>query len=268
MSASHLYIPTTVGQMEQIQYPIDVGEVFLAGVMLRPHADIGEIHTPGIVLCHWLPEGRWSDDEQEAFEELGRQVALGTGASVLCFNFRGIGESDGDFGINGWCRDLVSVVDVLSDDPDIGEIWTVGAGVGGSVALNVAAGDPRIAGVVALGAPAEFAALDLGSDEFFARARSSGIIRDPDYPPDLHAWRRELIAYSPIHHVRRIAPRPVLVVHGARDEVVPIGTAERLVDAAGPSTEKVVVPAEHDIYSDESSVEMACTWLRDQFKVS
>lgn len=252
--------------IEQIQYPVDTGETYLAGILFRPCADIGEGRVPAIALCHWLPKGRWDEDEQEAFEGLGRQFALGTGAAVLCFNFRGIGESEGDFGINGWCRDLVCVVDVLCDDPDIGEVWAVGAGVGGSVALNVTAGDARINGVVALGAAPEFAALSLGSDAFFVRARNSGIFRDPEYPQDPHAWRRELIAYSPIHHVRRIAPRPALLVHGARDEIVPVGTAERLVDAAGPTMEKVIVPAGHEVYSSEAAVELTCTWLRSHFK--
>lgn len=258
--------------MEKSEYPIDSEGIVLAGVLYRPGGDDEAVHSgptdgagPAIVLCHWLPKAKWEEEDEAALDLLAERLASGTGAATLEFNFRGIGESEGDFGINGWCRDLVSAVDLAASDASISQIWVVGVGVGGAVALSVAAGERRIAGAATLGAPAEFASMSLGADAFFVRARATEIIRDPDFPPDPHTWRRELIAFAPVHHVRRIAPNPILIVHGARDEESPPVNAERLAEAAGPTAEKVIVPGDSSIYEDVTTVDLVISWLERQF---
>ncbi|MBI4581131.1 MAG: alpha/beta hydrolase, partial [Planctomycetes bacterium] len=44
-------------------------------------------------------------------------------------------------------------------------------------------------------------------------------------------------AYDPIDHVGRIAPRPLLIIHGTADEIVPVEMARRLHAAAGDPKE-------------------------------
>lgn len=47
----------------------------------------------------------------------------------------------------------------------------------------------------------------------------------------------------PIDAVGQIAPRPLLIIHGAADTLVPVSHAHRLYQAAGEPRELWVVPA-------------------------
>lgn len=249
--------------MHQSAYAIEGEGPALAGVAFHPVGD-ADGASPVIVLCHWLPKGRWDEDEQEALEAFGSGLAEECGVPVVAFNFRGIGESEGDFGIGGWCIDLRNVIETLSADSDFDRVWLVGVGIGGAVALSVASGEVRVAGVVAIGAPAEFAPLNLASDTFLVRARATDLVRSDAYPEDPHAWRRELIAFAPVHHLHRFAPRPALVVHGSRDEAVPRRSSDQLVEAGGSTFEKVVIPGGDDLYRHQATLELVARWLRTE----
>ena len=50
--------------------------------------------------------------------------------------------------------------------------------------LCVAAADPRVRGVAAFAAPADFADRATDARRFVAQARAVGVIRDPAFPPD------------------------------------------------------------------------------------
>ena len=62
---------------------------------------------------------------------------------------RGAGESTGDFSALGWLEDLTFLAE--TEIPDDAPRWSVGFGFGGVLALHLAAGDERVAGVACLG---------------------------------------------------------------------------------------------------------------------
>src|SRR3954469_4884453 len=69
---------------------------------------------PGLVLCHGFPptiEVNRADDD--GYSKLADRISGESGWTVLTFNFRGTGRSEGDFSINGWLADLRSAVDYL-----------------------------------------------------------------------------------------------------------------------------------------------------------
>src|SRR4029077_17275726 len=82
-----------------------------------------------------------------------------------------------------------------------------GFSVAGALAICLAGDDASIRGVAAFAAPAEF-----------------------DGPPF------ELKA-PPLQAISKLPPRPVLLVHGDEDEVVPVADARALADAAGGEVE-------------------------------
>lgn len=164
------------------------------------------------------------------------------GNSVFVFDFRGNGESDdGPQSLAHYeRRDLQAAVDwVAARRPDA-EIDLVGFSMGAAVTLLVAAEDDRVAKVVA--------------DSPFADMRSvvAAAVTGLRLPPvpfvDLvnHATRlRYGYAFQevqPIASVGRIAPRPLLLIHGAHDAVIPVEHARRLAEAAGPSAALWIVP--------------------------
>ena len=60
-----------------------------------------------------------------------------------------------------------------------------------------------------------------------------------------------LLEYAPEAYVGRIAPRPLLLIHGAEDTLIPVGESQRLLALAGDSCRLVIVPGvgHYDFYT-------------------
>lgn len=227
----------------------DVRLVPREGGMGRPgDAESREVVKSGraILLVHWLPRGAWDDETEEVYDSVAARLAGSCGIGVFAPRLRGVGASEGDFSISGWCRDIAGAIDYLASILSGGEvnpeIFGVGFGIGGSCLLSVAAGDTRVRGVAAAGSPPEFANSSLSQDGYIKRARTAGLIRSQSFPPDPHSWRRELIAYAPLHHARRLQNRPVLLVCREGDKLASPLEMERLAEAIGDSCEIQTVP--------------------------
>ena len=64
----------------------------------------GEVRPgPGVILCHGFPIGPL-DAQLSAgtFPQLVDRVASSLGCVAMTFNFRGCGDSEGDFSLQGW----------------------------------------------------------------------------------------------------------------------------------------------------------------------
>ncbi len=63
----------------------------------------------------------------------------------------------------------------------------------------------------------------------------------------------------------KLAPRPLLVVHGTDDDVVPVSDARALVDAAGGPVElRILVGAGHRLRHDPRAVAILLGWMDRQ----
>lgn len=163
------------------------------------------------------------------------------GNTVLMFDFRGNGGSgDGPQSLAHYeQRDLAAATDLAARRRPDAEICLVGFSMGAATSILVAAGDARVAKVVA--------------DSPFADMR--GVIeaavrgwRLPPVPLVALADRATQIGYgyrfsdvAPIDVVARIAPRPLLIVHGTQDTVIPVEHARRLAAAAGSGSRLEIV---------------------------
>ena len=77
------------------------------------------------------------------------------GYAVLAFDYRGVGESEGEYGRQApqdWAEDVRAAVDCMMGEPQVDSrrIGLLGWALGGSVAIAEAAGDPRVAAVAAV----------------------------------------------------------------------------------------------------------------------
>ena len=98
-----------------------------------------------------------SGHPDRGYHELADRLAADTGWVVLTFSFRGISQSSGNFSLGGWLADLKAATDVLLQTPGVDGVWACGFAAGGALALCAAGEDPRIRGVAAFSAPADFA---------------------------------------------------------------------------------------------------------------
>jgi pimeloyl-ACP methyl ester carboxylesterase len=118
------------------------------GVPLRGYL-FGEGAT-GVILAHMYPA------DQKSWFPLARKLAE-KGYLAMTFDCRGYGESGGKKVVAEIDRDLEGAYRLLQ--PRVQKIFLMGASMGGTAAIRVAARNPT-AGVVSLSAPMAFKGLD------------------------------------------------------------------------------------------------------------
>jgi len=220
---------------------------------------------PALILCHGFPIGPL-DARQSAgtFPELIDRVTHELGWVGMTFTFRGCGSSEGDFSLQGWVDDLRAAIDYLITEAHPSGLWIVGTNTGGSLAVCVAADDPRIGGVGMLGPRADFDDWAAQPRRFLEHARDIGAIRSPGFPARFDDWARELRRFRPVDAARRFRPRPMMVMHGMDDESVPISDARRLADAHGHAELRLLEGAGHRLRHDPRALAILFGWLDRQ----
>lgn len=166
----------------------------------------------------------------------------------------------------GWTRDLKAAINYLVNlkEIDTSRLFLLGSSAGAAVSVYVAATDPRVAGVITFACPAEFGFLTDGerAKELVERFRSIGLIKDAGFPPSLDEWLEGFRKVSPIRFVDKISPRPLLLVHGEEDDLVPVEHARRLYQQAGEPKKLLLLPdAGHRLRFDERAITAAIDWL-------
>lgn len=247
-------------------FTIDSEGLGLAAHLARPAPSSAAGKRHGLVLCHGFPvvpspkqvDGR-------GYDQLADRLAADAGWVVLTFSFRGTGGSQGNFSLGGWLADLEVATAALVATGEVDGVWLCGFAAGGALALCAAGEHEEIRGVAALSAPADFGDRAIDARRFVAQARAVGVIRDRNFPTDLEAWARELREVRPLGLIGKIPPRPILLVHGANDEVVPILDARALADAADGEVElRVLHGAGHRLRHDPRAIALLIGWLDRQ----
>lgn len=222
----------------------------------------GDEAAPVVVLCHGLPAGP-PDPADPGYPFLAQRLAR-QGFTTLVFNFRGSGFSGGDVDLAGWVRDLKAVLDFLEVALDGPRPILVGFSAGAAVACRVASGDKRVAAVALMACPVSFEGLRQpeNTQAMLEHCRQAGTLRDPAFPPSVPEWVEGFVRVDPGGCVGSISPRPLLIVHGEDDDVVPVADARRLYAAAGEPRELVVLPGVgHRLRREEGAVRAAMDWL-------
>lgn len=220
-------------------------------------------HPPSLVLCHGYPtssigaEGAGAD-----MHELGTRIASSMGWQVLSFTFRGCGESEGNFSLLGWIRDIVAAADHLLTIGDAGQVWLAGFGTGGGLCINAAVElGERALGVAVLGAPAGFDDWAGHTKRLMRHSREVGVIRDADFPAEPEVWAKEFREVRPVDAAAQLGDLPMLVVHGADDESVPVFDARVLADAHGTAELRLISGAGHGLRYDPRAIAVLLGWL-------
>ncbi len=166
------------------------------------------------------------------------------GFGVLLFDFRGHGRSGGDCVSLGYHErgDVLGAVDWLVAQ-DVTRVGLLGFSMGGATAISAAPDHPAVAAVVADGAYAEVKTVIAGGlrERYKTGALTSlltwGILQAA-------GWRvgADLPRAEPLRHVARLAPRALLLIHGANDTYVPLDSVRRLYRAAHAPKALWVVP--------------------------
>ena len=187
-------------------------------------------HDAAVVLAHG-----WGANREQM---LGQALALARGGfGVLLVDLRGHGASGGRANAgDGEQLDVQAATDFLARQPAVGWIGAVGYSLGGTAVGLAASGDPRIRAAVVEAAPPSLDA-ELVADFGAGGPWVVRSVRATMRLLGVHAQRVRLV-----DRVAGIAPRPLLLVYGERDELTAPAEARAIRDRAGGSSELWLVP--------------------------
>jgi dipeptidyl aminopeptidase/acylaminoacyl peptidase len=249
-------------EIEEIRLQAD--GLQLAGELHIP--SMGKVH-PALCVCHGIPAA--PPDPTDRGYPLLAQRFCHAGFITLIFNFRGTGKSEGNLDILGWSHDLHAALDFLYNlkETDKSHFCLLGFSGGAAVSIYTAAHDPRISSVVTCACPADFRSLPERETPLDAiqRFRQIGAIRDRDFPPSIEEWQIGFDTITPINWVDKISPRPLLLVHGDADELIPLEHAYKLYQKAGEPKELKIIPgARHKMRLEKAAMDFVLDCLRAQ----
>jgi putative redox protein len=226
-------------------------------------ADVTKV--PAVVLAHGYPSDvNARAVAASALPELADRIGAEMGWMAMALAFRGCGASEGSFSLRGWLDDLLAAVAHLEAEEPVSGVWLVGFGTGGALSICAAAVRERIRGVAVLGAPADFDDWASHPRRLLEHAREVGMIREATFPTAFDAWSRELRDLRAVADAPRLAPRPLLVVHGSDDDLVPVFDARVLVDAHGAAELRIIAGAGHRLRHDPRAIAVLLGWLDRQ----
>ncbi len=271
----------------------------LKGVLHLP--DGAARPRPAIILCH----GFGGSCRGAGHPELG-QALTRAGYVVLRFDFRGCGQSEGERA-NVICleeaRDLRQAIDFLETRPEVDRdrIGVIGASLGGSVAIYVAANDKRLKFCAANGAigkgerrfrfqyrdPAQWQTFLKRLEEAKRVKAETGrsvmlnrfdIVFIPEHnraglpPGATMAFTAEtamsMLEFNPEDVIARIAPRPLLLIHPRADMVVPASETESMAVVAGANCETHITESQNHFGSgDPTLIAITLDWLKRKVPV-
>ncbi len=240
----------------------------LVGMLHFPAGRHPKAGWPAVVFLHGLYGTK--TESHRLFVKMARALQA-AGVAVLRFDFRGAGDSAGDFSqttISSELEDAAAALDLMRQRPEVdaARVGLLGFSLGGAVAAVQAAGDPGIKAMVLWAAALDF-------------ARLSGRLLTPDAERQIHemgffdrgGWQvgqdlaAEIRQFRPLDAAPRVAA-PTLLVHGTGDQVVPAsdsGAMAAALDAAGrPGRVHFIPNADHTFAALPWEMELLAVTLR------
>jgi dienelactone hydrolase len=229
----------TQGAAMEVQVSFASGGETVFGVLHLP----ARSPAPGLIMCHGFTGHK--AEAHRLFVAAARDFAK-HGLVVLRFDFRGSGDSAGEFRdmtVSREIADAEAALGYLASRPEVDpqRLGVVGLSLGGCVAACLAGRDPRVKALALWAATAH-------------PERSLGRLA-PEFGDhqvlDLQGWGlgrgfvEDLSNIHPLDDARRYRG-PSLVVHGERDETVPASDASDYEHAlGGPKRAHIVKGADH-----------------------
>src|SRR5579884_73725 len=239
----HAFRPVSWGdEAERGWTPADLGV---------PHESLEARTRDGLRLIAWyLPGSRPAavvvsgGHRGRAGDVLGISAALQrAGFHVVVHGWRGTPGSDPAAHTLGVYerRDLEAAIDAVAARVGDVPIGLLGYSLGGAVSLVVAAEDPRERAVCADSAFSD--PLGVLADGVERVLRIPGaVLTAPVAGLLARRTGAHLSDFQPLDAVARIAPRPLLLIHGEHDTAVPVSHARRLHDVAREPRQLWIVP--------------------------
>jgi uncharacterized protein len=166
------------------------------------------------------------------------------GFNVLALDYRGYGASQGKPSLHGVQLDIDAAMRALLARPDVdpARIFIFGQSLGGALAIHYAANSKLREHLRAVVVDSPFSDYRLITQEKLASTPLTWAFQ----------WLPSITVnndYSPQASVKALSPIPLLLIHGDRDGIVPVGHSQRLYEGAEQPKEIWVLPGVGHIQS-------------------
>ncbi len=224
---------------EEVEFPAQDGSTLRGWYVPPDDASPGEPAAAGVVFVHGA-----GGDRRGFLRHL--PLFHEAGYPVLMFDCREHGISDGtgqgiSFGVREH-QDVRSAVAWAKQTHGWGRIGVMGSSQGAASVLLAAAGDPEIDAVVS-----ENPFTDVYELIRYSVSKEAGAEPPANWVIDLVTgvamWRvGGLSSPAPIDIVDQVGTRPLLLIHGTADVVIPFEHSEKLHARAGETAELWIAP--------------------------
>lgn len=207
------------------------------------------------------------------FVKTARELAA-IGFYVLRFDFRGSGDSEGDFSemtIGGEVSDAIKSIDVLTAMPgvDTDRIGILGLSMGGCVAAFVSGQDARVKSTV-MWAP-------LSDDPPDRKNEILERVKNPPTPEEIALANPNLVGKAFYEELSEISPSAtlqaftgaLLVIHGSADDVVPVSHGKRyyelMCERDAPTELEIIDKGDHTfntVASEQAVIAKSVEWFQ------
>jgi len=216
----------------------------------------GILHLPEKInpSCVIASHGLLSSKDSEKYIALGEQISR-EGISMLRFDFRGIGESEGgeeDNTVSKKIADLSAAIDFIRSYPGLeNRIGLIGSSLGGFLSLIKASEDKEIRTIVIWATPLHLD--DLGTKK-----------QEEDYPLPPEGFFEDLPKHRLVPLLHKVSN--CLVIHGEGDELVPLDQALGIFyNLSVPKEIHVIGGADHrltDPAHRQRAIELSVDWFK------
>ncbi|MEI6709458.1 MAG: alpha/beta fold hydrolase [Actinomycetota bacterium] len=219
------------------------------------------IGTHTLILVHGLPRVTGMGRQAAGLlPELAEHLASESGWLVATGTLSGVGTSTGTFSATQWRQDLASIIERVHDEDT--RLSLAGFGLGGALALALAASDERIKGVATFATPAHLEPWCGDPHEFRQALLGAGVVGEESELLPVEALYNDVLAINPMGAVAALPPRRLLIGHGSDDVEVPASDARDLLEAAdGRGELRIIQGAGHQLRADPRMVATLLGWL-------
>ena len=219
----------------------------------------GEGLHPTVLLLHGIPGLEKNTDIAYALRDAGWNVFI--------FHYRGCWGSEGDYTLAGIPDDVRAALDALTSGElpvDPNRIVAVGHDLGGWASIVASSHDPRIHAIATLGGISNLRSMSLSDELAVDYAR---FLRNISGRGLQSQWRALGATYNPVDLMDLLQSCPLLIVHGAADEVVPVSQAAELKSKA-PTADLVLIEGADHLFSQHRKqlVDTVVSWLQDRLR--
>lgn len=255
---------------EQISFENEGQKIF--GIIHRPIKSIAK--TPAVVLCHGF--GGTKSGRHRLYVHLAQSLSA-IGITSLRFDFRGSGDSEGDFSemtLEGEVSDALKAIQIISKDPhvDPSRIGIMGKSLGGLVAVLAANRSKKIKSIALLAAA--FSAHQwrekmLKAQDPSLSAEARKMIINFDGSPTNETFLKQFFSVRMEEELKALENLPFLDIHGEKDASVIVEHANlygKCRQQCVGETRMIRLPQSDHDFSNEQERNIAiievCNWFQ------